>query len=100
MIENNEVVLSPAEEAAQRTERQAREPRPPDGAQVCPAPLDQQRIAELDRGVATAGLHQSGVGSDQPGEVDELIEIVGLSGGSTAPTISIAGGLRVIGHAR
>ena len=42
----------------QGRQRQAGKPRAPDGAQVGAAALDQQRVAQLDRCVATAWLHQ------------------------------------------
>ena len=62
-------------------ERQAGEAVAPDGAEVGAASLHQQRVIELDRRVAAAGLDQAGLPAEQVGQADEAVEGVGGGGG-------------------
>ena len=83
-------------ERRQFGERQPSESVALDGAQVGPAGLHQQDVAELDRGVAAARLHEGGLAADQVRQVDELVELVGPGCRATAPTIR--GARRPVAH--
>ena len=75
-------------QCSQPRQRQAREPRATDRAQIGAAAFHQQRLPELDRCVPAARLDQPWLPPDQSGEIDELVELVGAGrGGATAPTI-------------
>ena len=58
-------------------EREPGEALAADGAEVGPAAFHQQRVAELDRGVAAAGLDQAGIVADEVGKADEAVERIG-----------------------
>jgi hypothetical protein len=64
-------------ESGQTAERKPGEALAGDGAQVGTAPLHQEGVSHLGRGVAPARLHQPGVLAHEVGEMDQLIERIG-----------------------
>src|SRR2546425_1131135 len=76
----------------QGRQRQAGKPCAPDGAQVGAAALDQQRVAQLDRRIATARLHQPRFPPDEIREVDELLECVDAGRGAGGPPSAVDSG--------